>query len=286
MYRVSDEQIEFILDDIKKRGIEMEDLQLNLLDHICCILERELKETDDFNAKYNKTIKQFFKSELWEIEEETVGLLYFKNYYKMKRFLYILLVLSLSYNAIVLARLGYEFYQTKKYQNEWKPIEKVSFEEGLEDFKLKMKQQYPEIISKEYTYITFNFDLYPYINYGEMNMEDSLIYNMQIKTETISLKRHDSLAAIYRSINFVYAYRYSDESVDKEILKNEALTHNLIYVKDVPKLLVGYGNFKKRTGISFPTTFLINKSGKILYESSVSMSFIDKKLINILNEIK
>lgn len=85
MYCVTDEQIDFILSDIRRRGVEMEDLQLNLLDHVCCILERELKETDDFERFYETTIQEFYKKELREIETETIQLLTFKNYYKMKR---------------------------------------------------------------------------------------------------------------------------------------------------------------------------------------------------------
>ena len=44
MYALSDQQIDFILNDIKIRGVETEDLQLNLLDHICCIIECELEQ--------------------------------------------------------------------------------------------------------------------------------------------------------------------------------------------------------------------------------------------------
>ncbi len=85
MYRLSEPQIDYILDDIRRNGIETEDLQLNLLDHICCILERELKDDDDFERLYQQTVKQFFKNELREIEEETINLLTFKNYYAMKK---------------------------------------------------------------------------------------------------------------------------------------------------------------------------------------------------------
>jgi len=63
----------------------MEDLQLNLLDHICCIIEQNLKDGDDFESFYHKTVKQFYKNNLWEIEEETITLLTFKNYYAMKK---------------------------------------------------------------------------------------------------------------------------------------------------------------------------------------------------------
>ena len=85
MYNLSEQQIEYILNDIRRNGVEMEDLQLNLLDHICCIIEQNLKEGDDFEDFYRKTVKQFCKHELWEIEEETIILLTIKNYYVMKK---------------------------------------------------------------------------------------------------------------------------------------------------------------------------------------------------------
>jgi len=85
VYNLSEQQIEYILNDIRRNGVEMEDLQLNLLDHICCIIEQNLKEGDDFEDFYQKTVKQFCKHELWEIEEETIILLTIKNYYVMKK---------------------------------------------------------------------------------------------------------------------------------------------------------------------------------------------------------
>jgi hypothetical protein len=85
MYCLSEEQIGYILSDIRRRGVEMEDLQLNLLDHICCIVEQNLKEGEDFEAFYSQTIPRFFKHELWEIEQETITLLTFKDYYAMKK---------------------------------------------------------------------------------------------------------------------------------------------------------------------------------------------------------
>jgi hypothetical protein len=89
MYAISDEQIEYIISDIKRNGIELEDLQHNLVDHVCCILEQELKDGDDFKAIYQKTIQQFYKKELREIEDETIQLLTFKNYYAMKKLMII-----------------------------------------------------------------------------------------------------------------------------------------------------------------------------------------------------
>jgi hypothetical protein len=96
MYCLSGKQIEFILNEIKRNKIEMEDLQLNLLDHICCIIEQDLREGDDFESFCKKTIRQFYKNELREIEEETIQLLIFKNYYTMKKVMLISGTLSVA----------------------------------------------------------------------------------------------------------------------------------------------------------------------------------------------
>ncbi len=85
MYCITDEQIDYILNDIRRGGIETEDLQLNLLDHICCIMEQELKEDGDFERLYHATARQFYKTNMRELEEETINLLTFKHYYAMKK---------------------------------------------------------------------------------------------------------------------------------------------------------------------------------------------------------
>src|SRR5690349_19144660 len=85
MYCLSEKQIDYILNDICARGVKMEELQQNLLDHVCCIIEHNLEENGDFEHFYSTTIKTFYKKELREIEEETILLLTFKNYYNMKK---------------------------------------------------------------------------------------------------------------------------------------------------------------------------------------------------------
>lgn len=85
MYELSEQQIDFILGDISARGIGIESLQQNLLDHICCVIENDLEKDGDFERFYQQTITTFYKSELKEIEEETINLLTHKNYYIMKK---------------------------------------------------------------------------------------------------------------------------------------------------------------------------------------------------------
>src|SRR6476620_7564443 len=85
MYCLSESQIDFILSDIRARGIEMESLQQNLLDHICCLIEHNLEENGDFEGFYSSVVSTFYKSELKEIEVETVNLLTNKHFYIMKK---------------------------------------------------------------------------------------------------------------------------------------------------------------------------------------------------------
>jgi hypothetical protein len=96
MYCLTDAQVDYILNDIRRNGVEMEDLQLNLLDHICCIVEQQLEEDGDFERFYQETIRQFYKKELREIEEETINLLTYKNYYGMKK----LMIVSGAFSAV------------------------------------------------------------------------------------------------------------------------------------------------------------------------------------------
>lgn len=96
MYILSDTQIDFILDDIRRNGVEIEDLQLNLLDHICCIIEQNLEENGDFEQFYFSTRKMFYKHHLKEIEEETISLMTYKNYYMMKKIMMISGIISVA----------------------------------------------------------------------------------------------------------------------------------------------------------------------------------------------
>lgn len=104
MYKITDEQIDFILTDIERKGVLTEDVRYNILDHVCCIIENEMSSGMNFNEFYKNTITRFYKKELGEIEEETQLLLTFKNYNAMKRTLKIS-----GITLIILIMLGVTF---------------------------------------------------------------------------------------------------------------------------------------------------------------------------------
>ena len=84
MYQITDDDIDFILEDLYKRGIKTESLRLNLLDHICIIIEENMEEGGDFLQFYTGTIKAFCQNELCELEIETNYLLYHNNLFMKK----------------------------------------------------------------------------------------------------------------------------------------------------------------------------------------------------------
>jgi hypothetical protein len=74
MTALTDEQVDFILDDLRTRGIRLEGLQHNLLDHICILVEERLEPGGDFETLYASIIPAFYKQELYELEEEALFL--------------------------------------------------------------------------------------------------------------------------------------------------------------------------------------------------------------------
>ena len=85
MFSLTDEQIAFIENDIRVRGITSPDLSIDLVDHICCLIEDRLDEYNDFGRVYQETLLLFGDKGLKEIQDETNRLLTFKNYYIMDK---------------------------------------------------------------------------------------------------------------------------------------------------------------------------------------------------------
>jgi len=83
MLSLTEEQITFIENDIRVRGITSPDLSIDLLDHICCLIENEFDEYRNFETVHQQTLLLFGEKGLKEIQDETNRLLTFKHYYFM-----------------------------------------------------------------------------------------------------------------------------------------------------------------------------------------------------------
>ncbi len=83
MFSLTEDQIAFIENDIRVRGITSSDLRIDLLDHICCLVENESDGTENFELVYERILLLFGAKGLREIQDETNRLLTFKHYYIM-----------------------------------------------------------------------------------------------------------------------------------------------------------------------------------------------------------
>ncbi len=79
MATLSDEQIDFILHDLRAHGIRLEGLRDNLLDHICILLEESVGAGGDFAEQYAAIIPSFYRQDLYELEEEALFLVSLKG---------------------------------------------------------------------------------------------------------------------------------------------------------------------------------------------------------------
>jgi hypothetical protein len=98
---IKDEHIDFILNDISNRGVVISDLKENILDHVCCIIEKEMPVDADFHAFYEEVIPRFFNNDLKEIQKET-------DYLLSSRYIDVLtIVLKISgFSSVVVLMLG------------------------------------------------------------------------------------------------------------------------------------------------------------------------------------
>ena len=103
MYQLDDQQVDFIDSDLRQRGIRTESLRLNLLDHICILVEENLGEEDDFHRCYAAVIRSFYKNELRELEEETHLLMVMrKGHLLLNRVQFFLLLFTLLIGPFIM----------------------------------------------------------------------------------------------------------------------------------------------------------------------------------------
>ncbi len=90
MSKLSDEQIEFIEQQVHNSQIESEELKEDLIDHFCCIIEDYINQGKSFEDSYNKAYEIVCPNGFDEIYKETLLLLTSKNIIAMKKSMFIL----------------------------------------------------------------------------------------------------------------------------------------------------------------------------------------------------
>lgn len=85
MRSIGDAEIDFIREDIRRRGVFTESLQENLLDHLCCFIEEQPDDGQPFGEIYRRALEAFGHNGLQEVQDETLFLINQKHLSKMKK---------------------------------------------------------------------------------------------------------------------------------------------------------------------------------------------------------
>lgn len=86
---ITDAQFSFISQKIKQSGIVEKEIQDDLIDHFCCLVENEMQRGSSFEEAYNYAYQQTTPNGFEEIQLETFFLLNHKKLILMKQFTYI-----------------------------------------------------------------------------------------------------------------------------------------------------------------------------------------------------
>lgn len=97
---LSDGQVEFIRREIEDSGLSFPALEEDLLDHFCCFIEHKMSRGLPFDTAYAIAREQICPNGFREIQEETVYLLNASKIMAMKKFMYIIgLITAISFSV-------------------------------------------------------------------------------------------------------------------------------------------------------------------------------------------
>lgn len=86
--KLTEEQVDSIREHIEQSGLTLESLKEDLLDHLCCVVEYEMKQGLGFEDAYDQALTQVCPNGLNEIQRETLFLLNFTKIMRMKKIMY------------------------------------------------------------------------------------------------------------------------------------------------------------------------------------------------------
>jgi len=89
MSKLTDEQIDFIVNQVNNSQIDSNELKEDLVDHFCCVIEDYLRQGKSFEESYNTAYQIVCPNGFNEIYQESIFLLTSKRIKIMKKLLFI-----------------------------------------------------------------------------------------------------------------------------------------------------------------------------------------------------
>ena len=82
-------QIKQIADTVEASNIASAELKVDLIDHLCCMVEDEMSKGKEFETAYREALQRFCPNGLDEIQNETVFLMPSKSRKRLNRLMYV-----------------------------------------------------------------------------------------------------------------------------------------------------------------------------------------------------
>ncbi|HEX2899845.1 MAG TPA: hypothetical protein VHS96_09015, partial [Bacteroidia bacterium] len=90
MITLTDQQLDFLEQEIQQRGISHPELGGQLIDHFACSIEAEMREGLGFHEAYHKVYMQVSPNGLEEIDHSMTLVILHQKYAFMKKFVFLL----------------------------------------------------------------------------------------------------------------------------------------------------------------------------------------------------
>lgn len=88
--KLTSEQEDIIITTVKDQGIQLVNLQNDIIDHLCCVIESQLGKGKEFDQLLNEAITDIAPHGLADIQHQTLFLLNSKRIIIMKKLMYII----------------------------------------------------------------------------------------------------------------------------------------------------------------------------------------------------
>ena len=93
MEHLTEKHISEITTLVRAKGVEMEELLFDLVDHVCCMVEEKMEQGKNYTSALEESISSFGNNGIRNIQEETNYLLT-KNILAMKKTMHIIIILG------------------------------------------------------------------------------------------------------------------------------------------------------------------------------------------------
>lgn len=183
----------------------------------------------------------------------------------MRKIIYLLLIVSISYNIYAGTKLAIQIFESMKYRKESTIIKNITLKEAHEELIKKLNEESPGLQIQDLVCVCFIS--HPFSYSDKFYFQDTTFARLSRNSEKEIYKGIDSLANTYKDhVTFVAAFQRTDDITNETIIRFKKNTQNIIYLNGMNRLFSGYINNKNANLKRYPTIFILDKNGNMVFD--------------------